>query len=724
MSVTEQEIRLDFLRFLFGETNGYICIATQSFMGKDFRQEFFGWPHQAEDAIRYIDKSKATKNVWFCVNLLSQQKRTKEYCLPTNLLWADLDTADPEIVKPTPQVLIESSPARYQAIWRLDETIDPYIAEDYSKRIAYQFSENGVDTSGWDLTQLLRVPFTTNFKYTNRPQVKLLSAHEPLFPTEIFDAIEETTPIEQESDEPTPDLLDLDKILYKYASELQKKKFPQLWGYEPTKDDDWSGLLWSLLMKCAEVGMSAEEMFTVAANSTVNKYKRDGRPIKYLWRDVQKAFNQSKSFTTIVLESKPFIMPELIPGQDYGTLSKSWIDEYREWGMEATDATACYHDLSAFMILSSLLSGNLKLETSYGTVKPNLWGMILGETTLDRKSTVMRMATDFLIKTDRDILLASDGSPEGLLGGLQLRSGKTSMFFKDELTGFFSSVAKKDYLAGLPEMLTQLYDVPEFFSRRLRKETISITNVVFIFFGGGITEKMYTLVDESLVHSGFIPRFLVVNGDADLSRFRKTGPPTPAVRDGKEKIQTFLDNLYRSYNRDVQVQFLIGDQKHEAIQPQVIEAVMQQDVWDLYGDIEYRMVEAANQSYYRSLALPTFERMTRSLLKMALLISATRQEPSDGKVEIVTDDVLHAAKYIQEWGHYSIHMLENLGRTAIESVLIKVLENIKENPGINRASIMRRHNLLSKQISEIEKTLEERGQIHISREKGSRYTAI
>lgn len=693
-------------------------------MGKDFRQEFFGWPHQAEDAIRYIDKSKATKNVWFCVNLLSQPKRTKEYCLPTNLLWADLDACNPDLVTPTPQVLIESSLARYQAIWRLDETLDPYIAEDYSKRIAYQFSENGADTSGWDLTQLLRVPFTTNFKYTNRPQVKLLSAHEPLLPAELFDAIQEATPIEQESDEPTPDLLDLDQILYKYANELQQKKFPQLWGYEPTKDDDWSGLLWSLLMKCAEVGMSAEEMFTVAASSTVNKYKRDSRPIKYLWRDVQKAFNQSKSFTTIVLESKPFTMPELIPGQDYGTLSKSWIDEYREWGMEATDATACYHDLSAFIILSSLLSGNLKLETSYGTVKPNLWGMILGDSTLTRKSTAMRMATDFIHGIDRDILLATDGSPEGLLGGLQLRSGKTSLFFKDELTGFFSSVAKKDYLAGLPEMLTQLYDVPEFFSRRLRKETISITNVVFIFYGGGIREKMYTLVDESMVISGFLPRFLVVSGDTNLSTLRRTGPPTEAVRGKKDDIQTFLDNLYRSYNRDVQVQFLIGDQKHEAVQPQVIEGVMEQDVWDLYGDIEYRMVEAASESYYSTIALPTFERMTRSLLKMALLVSATRQEPSDGKVQVVTDDVLHAAKYIQEWGHYSIDMLENLGRTALESVLNKVVENVKENPGINRASIMRRHNLLSKQMSEIEKTLEERGEIHINRERGSRYTAI
>jgi len=726
MPAITHEIKLDFFRFLFEQEHGYVCLATEGYLSDDFKQKFFEWPIQQKELLAYVEKNhKLSRNVWFCINLLSQPTRKKEFCKETNLLWSDLDEASPTEIEPTPQVLIESSPGRYQAVWRLEDKIDPYLAEDYSRRIAYKYRQNGVDPSGWDLTQLLRVPFTRNMKYIDKPLVELLTAHTPLIPVEVFDLLPEAqgTPEELAIDETMPDaqnLPDVEQILYKYSHPLKKTVFFNIYTFEPDEETDWSDKLWHLICVCHEVGMTNEEVFAIAVTSPVNKYKRDKRPMRYLWREVLKADLKLKQITLITAGSA-FTMPELIPGEQYDKLSKSIVDEYREWGIKATDASPQYHDLCAVILLSNLLSGNLRLETSYGKMYMNLWGLILGDSTLTRKSTAMRMATEFIGHINRDIVVATDGSVEGLFTGLQTRSGKTSMFFKDEVSGFFDSIKKKEYLSGMPEILTQLYDVPEFFTRRLRKETITITHPVFIFFGGGIKDKMYQLIDEQMVISGFLPRFLIVSGETDLANIRRTGPATPVTTTEKQDMMAKLEKLYKLYNVQTEIEFL-GQQVVQAIE---VEAFLTPEAWELYGDMEYRLVEQASQSSYQIVALPTFERLSRSLLKMAVLFSAARQKPDNQVIQVTVDDVTHAAKYIQQWGHYSIDLLENLGANASARLIDRVLHTVARKPGILRGEIMRNHKLSRREMDEIQGTLEDRGQMIVTRDgKAIKYTAL
>jgi hypothetical protein len=719
---TEQEVRLDFFKFIFGDSQGFVCIATEAPIDNQFRQKFFAWPQHAEDMLTYIDRNKATKNIWFCVNLLSSRERTKSTCLPLNLLWSDLDECKPEDVSPSPQVVIESSPGRFQAIWRLDTEIPPNVAEDYSRRIAYSYSDNGADKSGWDLTQLLRVPHTLNFKYPDTPIVRIRRAAEPLLEVGIFDALSqiEIDPQEAEMIESMPtigQLPDEEAVIYKYRVALSRSPFAGVWDYDPVESDDWSGLLWRLLNICFEAGMEPEEVFAVALKSKLNKYSRDGRPVSFLWKDVKKAEFAQKKFEVITAH-RPLTMPVLIENEPD---SKTIVDTYRTWACEATDALPEYHNLSAFILLSSLLAGNVKIETSYGTVRPNLWGLVLGDSTLTRKSTAMRMATDFMVNIDRDLLLATDGSMEGVLSGLQARSGRVSMFFRDEITGWFEGVKRKDYMADIPAMFTQLYDCPPFYVKRLRKELITISDPVFIFFGGGIKDKMFSLIDESMVLSGFIPRFLVVSGESDITSLRRTGPRPPQTEEARQGIQDKLESLYLLYNKDADVQFLGVNQTG----PSLVDLTLTSSAWELYGDIEDMMVKAAHQSSMPGVALPTFERLSRSLLKMTALLAAARQEPVDGKSEATVEDVKHAASYVQRWGEHTIELLDGLGHTVAEREIQRILHYIKGNPGIVKSDIMRNFHLRRREMGEIEGTLEDRGQIHVQKQgRATRYTAL
>lgn len=715
-TVTESQLRKQFFQFVFGDNEGYVCIATQKPSDRaSFKQSFFEWPGQTGHLTEFVDRESKNKNIWFGVNLLTAPERTKQFCSSHNIVWADLDSCNPDKIEPKPQCVIQSSPERWQAIWRLDETIDPYLAEQYSKKIAYKYKEEGADPSGWDLTQLLRVPFTLNFKYANAPKIILNEANPVLCPAEIFEALAVEIPT---SDDPLEiEMPDVDSlpdsigIIYKFQNPLRGTAFNELYDSEPPDDADWSKLLWRLVNICIEAGMSQEETFAVCKDAKCNKYNRDGRPIRFLWREVVKADTQQRRLNILALNNYvPLAMPQLITQDELESLAPTFIDEYREWGTDATDAVVDYHNLSAFMLLSFFTAANVRLPTSNVTMVPNIWGLVLGDSTLTRKTTAMSMAMDFVAELDRDLVLATDGSAEGILTGLSGRPSRVSIYYRDEVTGFFESMQKKDYMAGMKETFTQLYDVPEFYNRRLRKEVIEIVKPVFIFFGGGIKERLYQLVTEEFILSGFMPRFIIVSGEADLSRVRRTGPPATNVLEAKSRIKEHLANLYESYS--VTTTMTIGGQT--IIVPTTVTAELTPEAWFKYGEIEGKMVEAAHGSPIAMLAMPTFERLSRSMLKMAVLLASSRQTPStDLKITVEERDIIGAAKYMQGWGAFSVDLLMNSGRSVMQRTIDKVLRTVGRRPGVTRSEVARAHQFTKRDMDEVIATLLDRGEIRL-----------
>ena len=318
------------------------------------------------------------------------------------------------------------------------------------------------------------------------------------------------------------------------------------------------------------------------------------------------------------------------------------------------------------------------------------------------------MVQDIIDFVDRDILLATDGSAEGILTALSARSGQTSMFIRDEVVGFFNEIGNKQYLAGIPQMFTQLYD-RQFIARKLRKETITVTDPVFLFFGCGIKDQFFVAVNEEFVYSGFLPRFLIVSGETEIDDLRRLGPPTAKVSDQRQKIYETANELYKRYV--VTNEVTITSQTAQI--PVTIDAVLTQDAWDLNGEIAHRMTQAAYNSVNSGLALPTFERLSASMLKMSILIAAARQKPVDNQIEVTPEDLRRATKYVQQWGNYTIEVISNLGQNANMRLIERVNGFISKNPGIPRSRVMNAMNLTKRQIQEVEETLEARGDIRI-----------
>jgi hypothetical protein len=389
----------------------------------------------------------------------------------------------------------------------------------------------------------------------------------------------------------------------------------------------------------------------------------------------------------------------------------SFIDRYVTWGKTVGDAPEQYHTAGAFIALSSLLAGSIQLPTSYGTILPNLWFMILADTTLTRKSTAMDLVMDIVMEIDDSILMATDGSVEGLMTALQARKGMPSVFLRDEFTGLIAQMTKKDYMAGMPEFFTKLYD-GKISKRMLRKEEIVIRDPRFILFAGGIKSKMTRLLTNEHVDSGFLPRFVIVTAEADPTRVKPLGPPVASNREGRAKIKSELEQIAQAHTNMVPI--VIGG-KVAGVQRQAADISMTGEAWHRYNILEQTLTDiGASSGVQAEVLVPMNVRLAVSILKCAMLIAAARTPAPPVVIDVL--DILRAASYGDAWRRYAQDIVVNLGKGEIEHKIQLVLRAVQRARSIPRTRLMQQYHLTAREMDDIYKTLNMRGQIVVGGE--------
>jgi hypothetical protein len=704
-----------FFSFVLGRTKGYLCIAFLSATNKkDYREEYYSYPDQLDQAIQSCERGMIGYNVYFCPQLFKTRKRKKEEVSITPCAWSDLDTCPPEVLQIEPSVIVESSPGRYQAYWVFDRIIDVDDAEDISRRIAYYHADEGADRSGWDLTQLLRVPYTYNYKYgegTSVPSVTVLDINRNLYRLSDFEVYPQAAGY-QYLDIPLPDMSemeDADAILQRYRQMIN----PLIWQlYNNEPEEDWSKPLWSLQMLLFETGLSSEEVFAVAKEAKCNKYSRDGRSDRLLWKEVCRAYAKNESNNNIFVprddEEEPLLTDEerdLLRGEPDG-----FVERYQQWASKIGDAAHQYHQAGGFVILSSLLCGTVRLPTSFGSLIPNLWFMILADTTLTRKTTAMDLAMDLVTEVDPDVLMATDGSIEGLLSALSVRPGKPSVFLRDEFSGLLEQMTKKDYMAGMPELLTKLYD-GKMQKRILRKEVIEVQDPRLLVFAGGIKDKITGLLTFEQVASGFMPRFIFITAESDITKVKPLGPPTAVDLSNRNAILDEMQEMYKHYNATTVMH--IARLKTDVESPREWHAQLTPEAWERYNILESQMLQVGLASQRPEVMTPTYDRLSKSILKAAVLLAASRQRGEDVVVEL--KDMLRALLYGEEWRAFAKEVIAQVGKGGNERTLDMLLRAITANPGISRSVLMQRYHLTSRTATELFGTLEDRSMIRIQR---------
>lgn len=705
-----------FFRKAFGQHSGIVCVAILPKGTRDMRERFFEYPTQLDRMLDVVEAAYQTANVYFCPQLLKERTRKKDSVLSCPTIWADLDECAPEKLTVKPTLSYRTSPGRYQALWELEEPLEPVIAEAIAKRIAYYHEEDGADRSGWDLTQLLRVPGTHNFKYDDDIADLHISVHD--INTAVYRAsdFDRYPPVSSRDigdeipfcPEDIPDLGDPGAFV-----QAQRKRFNAsvftLIQEVPADDADWSGIMWSLLMFLFEGGLTREQVFSLVDKANCNKYRRDNKDPTHLWRDVVKAWGKHQSHINVVVIPE-YHKTELITEEELERIEgkETFVERYIEWASGLGDAAVQYHQAGAFIILSALLAGKTILPTSFGNVVPNLWFMILADTTLTRKSTAMDIATDLLLEVYPDAIMATDGSIEGLMTGLSTRPNMPSIFLRDEFSGLIEAMTKKDYMAGMPEMLTKMYD-GKFQKRMLRKEPIEVRDPILIVFAGGIKNRTQQLLTLDHVSSGFMPRFVFITAESDPTKVQPMGPPIIRDLTGRQALLDEMDEMYDFYHTEPTVAPSKGIKtRGRENKPKKWEAHLTPDAWQRFNKFESDLMNAGIKSDRPDLLTPVYDRLGKSALKASLLIAAASNRDED-HLKITEEHILMSIRYARDWREHALEVINGVGKSAYERDIERALAMIKRKPGVSRSDIMRQYHMTAQAANALFTTMEQRG---------------
>lgn len=647
-----------FFDAIFGSGQGIATLVTKGVTGELTEQRFFKYPEQRDDMIAHAT-AKAGDDVYFSPILFNAERRIKENAKTVSVIYADADTCAPENFLLQPSISVQTSVDRWHTYWILDGEVEPQQAALVSKKVAYAHSHQGCDKSGWNTTKLLRVPNTTNRK---REPYAITAVNTGLvYNLDDFDlhyGDVEVEPIRELSLEALPSgWPDLMPTMAKLQSN------PEIIGLyldEPSGNSDMSKLLWKLEIALFRQGLTKEEVFVVTRNAKCNKYHSPLRPKRVdadgdLWREVQRAHisfleeegdaQQPLDLTDITLnDTKQIEKPSFITQVERNDVlsHRTFIDDYRDWAMSKTDGAVQYQIASAFTLLSSVFCDIGYAVPKFGKMGLNLWFMVLGETTLTRKSTsrnlMLRAVREFEKYSGYQIDIGSDATPEGVTSILAERDGKTSLLHRDEVQGMFKDFINKTYMASAAERFTELYDghVPVVIRSSKGKAQTERAETNFIMYLMGITSKTADVLTTEYFRSGFLARFIYV-----------TAPTPPRTKESEDIQQADeYDVVVRDEALDWMIKSLYDSvafwQKKGSPSPRPVR--LSQAALERFNLFKWEMGNWAENHPEKESIEPSRQRLALSIWKCAVLLAM--YEKSE---QVELKHMLTAIYYSEDW---------------------------------------------------------------------------
>lgn len=216
---------------------------------------------------------------------------------------------------------------------------------------------------------------------------------------------------------------------------------------------------------------------------------------------------------------------------------RKWLDDCLKWAVDSCPlAPEIFHESMALWLLASVATRRMKITIGGEDIYPNLYIMIIAKTTLYHKSTALNNFRK-LVKAARlePLLLPIDVTPEALfdeLAGIKPMNfdslphdeqqnwllgraiAAQRSIIKDEASSILASL-KKDYNAGLSELLLQGYDGDTGTLRKLLKtKGLIVVKDMCISFLGATTPIMYSkYMSNEESENGFIARFAMITPD-------------------------------------------------------------------------------------------------------------------------------------------------------------------------------------------------------------------
>jgi len=630
------------------------------------RQRWFEMPGEYLRLVEFVEANTAS-DVYYTPSTFSVKERHVDSTKFARLVWADADTCTPDKFRAEPTFVVETSPDRYQCYWLLDADADTTAASELSHRISYAHADEGCDVSSWPANKLMRVPGTTHGKtedhhvVTIRPPSGLLYSFAEL--DALYSDIEVPSVIRVDEFE-RGDLPSPDAVLNGIPGHLMETFTGG--NFVPEKRSE---ARWQFETELFRDGATREFVFAavkMAAGGRLEKFTSQGRESD-LWREVCKAYTSVQG-DDLPLEPGGPMVSAPVEVSFLSDAERRWvednptfIEQYVDWVKTCSPQSAeTYQRSLAFMVLSCVYGNWAYLKPQFGPMKLNLWFLIVGPTTATRKSTARRLALSLVHRWEKRagtrIDIGSDATGEALTKTLSDRDGLVSLFHRDEFQGFLKEIYTKNYMSGLADELTNLYDghVKQVLRNSKDSGNDKRAETVFNMLAMGIEEKISATLTTDNFASGFLPRYLWSVADAPpwVPEDEHVGQDT----DDEETTDIGLDLVASGFI----MSFERARRKWNSTKPKRL--LFDDDAWERWNEWKVESKRFIRGLPNETIMEPARDRMAFSVLKAAGLLAI-----HDCSSTVSLEHLLPVLRQAEDWFQDMMRMANAIASSDFEA---------------------------------------------------------
>lgn len=319
-----------FLTRIWGTEQGTVFLASKQTQGGLWRVGSPQvWPDNADNIVKAIVLTNAQKDPYYGPGIYPEGTLTKEKenAWRAKCFWVDIDgykdkqSAPETALKllqeaglPLPTMQLQTSKINAQHwYWELEDYVPAAVVNDINRRLAYFL---GGDTACWDISHVMRPPFTHNHKPEHMedgisPPVTIVEDRETQYTPGMFTALPQVR--EQIVDElELGEIPDIKTVMMKYPwdtehTELFNQDATHFWD-EGGQDYRNRGMaMVRLAYFCAEIGMNDEAIYAVLldVDERWGKFRDRKDRHKQLAVIVQKARTKYPAALITQIQEKP-----------------------------------------------------------------------------------------------------------------------------------------------------------------------------------------------------------------------------------------------------------------------------------------------------------------------------------------------------------------------------------------------------------------------------------
>jgi len=390
--------------------------------------------------------------------------------------------------------------------------------------------------------------------------------------------------------------------------------------------------------------------------------------------EFNKPIEPDETITRPVFEKNKFEV--IVPEYDL-------IELYVDYVSPTIDCPDIYNRTSAILLIATLLARRVYFKFGTQKIYINIWAVIVAPSTTYRKSTSINIAKNIIRTFYQDYLFPEEFSQEALMEYFK-KSGSKGILIWSEF-GAFLAASQKQYMAGIKEFLSDLYDCPDFKKRILKKDTYIIEEPYINILTATTLEWFLRSIGESDIMGGFLARFIYI---VATKKEKKPLIAFPELPDD-DKLNKFLYLL--DYANCVKGEVTFYDESK-----------------DIYKKWITSHEEAIDKLNFNQTISGFFGRLGTTCLKLAVIFQISETQ----KIHVKANAMKRAINFVEllKENIYKL-LLDKIGFSREEREKKKILGLIKKKGTIERSILLQYSGMKAKTLDEYLNTLKEEGRI-------------